>query len=476
VEPAQNTLTLNPGDSLDETVTVTIPKNTAAPRADVYFLADTTGSMGGVLNAVQAGLNTILTALSGLGIDLAFGVGNYKDFPNDPYAFQHQVSPTGAVANVAAAINAWVASGGSDGPEGQLFALDRVAVPPGPPIGWRTGSKRIVVWFGDMPGHDPICAAISGGASDITEGSVTAKLTSQTITVLAISTATPGLDGNPKAGATDYAGVCGKPGGAPGQGTRLAAATGGVLATGIHPGNIVNTIVSLVSAAVASIGNVKLVPSPTIAAFVASIAPAGGYGPLPGDQDHVLKFEVKFVGKVPCRNDPQLFSGSLDVMADGVVVASKRVQVTVPACKPTGFVYSVKFVCGVQAEHDCKCSPVRPGQYATEINIHNFSGREVSLSKQAIPVVLASAPVGREPATAAARAVGRVILPPHSATMDDCCAIVAALLGGSTHALTIGLLEITASAEVAVTVVYTASTISDGKLSIDVQEVTGRRI
>ena len=81
IQPNTNVLTLDTGETLDETITVTIPKNAGTPKADVYFLADTTGSMGGVLAAVQAGANNILTTLSGLGLDLIFGVGNYKDFP-----------------------------------------------------------------------------------------------------------------------------------------------------------------------------------------------------------------------------------------------------------------------------------------------------------------------------------------------------------------------------------------------------------
>lgn len=476
IDPAQNILTLNPGDTFEETITVTIPKNTAAPKADIYFLADTTASMSSILNAVQTGSNSILTALSGLGVDLAFGVGNYKDFPHDPYAFQHQLGPTPVAANVTAAINAWAAQGGADSPEAQLFALDSLAVPPGAPIGWRVGSKRIVVWFGDVPGHDPICTAISGAPADITEGSVTAKLTVEAITVLAISTATPGLDGDPNLGANDYAAACGPPGGSPGQGTRLATATGGAYVTGINPGNIVNTIIGLVSAAVASINNVKLVPSAGIAPFVASVAPPGGYGPLAGDRDHTLTFEVKFAGKIPCKEEAQVFGGSLDVVADGVVVAAKRVQITVPRCKPTEFVYSVKFVCGTQPECPCDCSSVRPGHYATEINIHNFSAREVKIRKRVIPVVLASAPAGREPASAGPRASDSITLPPHTATMDDCCRLAELLLGtGPTTALNIGFLEITASAELAVTAVYTSSGLQSGGLSIDVQQVESRR-
>ena len=73
---------------------MTIPKNAGPAKADVYFLADTTGSMGSILNAVQAGANNVLAALGGLPVDMVFGVGNYKDFASgDPYCFQHQVSP-----------------------------------------------------------------------------------------------------------------------------------------------------------------------------------------------------------------------------------------------------------------------------------------------------------------------------------------------------------------------------------------------
>src|SRR5215213_3341943 len=44
IQPDSNVLTLNPGQTLDETITVTIPKNAGPAKADVYFLADTTGS------------------------------------------------------------------------------------------------------------------------------------------------------------------------------------------------------------------------------------------------------------------------------------------------------------------------------------------------------------------------------------------------------------------------------------------------
>jgi hypothetical protein len=473
INPDTNVFTLNPDDTLTETITVTIPKNTSTAQADVYFLADTTGSMETILSAVQAGANTVLSALNGLGVDMMFGVGNYKDFASgDPYAFQHQVSPTNAAATITAAINSWSASGGSDLPEANLFALDSLAVAPGGTIGWRAGSARIIVWFGDAPGHDPICTAVSGAPAAITEASATARLVAEQIAVLAISTAVPGLDANPATGANDY-GACGAPGGLAGQATRIANATGGAFVTGINASNIVNTIISLVSSAVSGLANVKLVPSASISPFVVSITPAGGYGPLAGDRDHTLTFEVTFRG-VPCKPEPQVITGTIDVIADGRVVASKRVQITVPAC---AFVYSVKFVCGVQSECDCECQPVQPGTYATEINIHNYSLNDVDLVKRFIPLVLAGAATGREPRVTKVRAEERVKLPRQTATMDDCCRIVERLFGAESASMpvTIGILEITASADIAVTAVYTTSGLKSGGVSIDVEQIAGRR-
>ena len=478
IAPDTNTLVLNPTDTLDETLIVTVPKNAGPAKADVYFLADTTGSMDSILQAVKNGANNVLATLGALGVDLAFGVGNYKDFRSgDPYCFAHQVSPTNMAATVTAAINTWTASGGGDLVEGAFFALDNLAAAPGGAIGWRTGAKRIIVWFGDAAAHDPICPAASGQAVAITEGSVTAKLAAQGIVVLAISTATPGLDADPKIGAGGYVAVCGPPGGMAGQATRIAAATSGNFVTGINPGNIANTIISLVSGAIGAIQNIKLVPSASIAPFVTSITPAAGYGPLAGDTEHTLKFEVRFHG-IACKPEAQVVGGSIDVVADSVVVAAKRVQITVPACAPKGFVYAVKFVCGTQPECDCQCGPIRPGRYDTEINLLNPGSKEVNVLKRFVPVVLAGAPLGREPRVAAPRAEDKIVLPPHSATMDDCCRINELLFGapgGSPSALTIGFVEITADADIVVTAVYTASGLDATGVSIDVQQITAHK-
>lgn len=472
IDPDVNVLTLTPGDTFTEVITVKIPKSGAATKVDVYLLADTTASMGSILSAVQAGAANILSSLVALGADFQFGVGNYRDFPSDAYAFQHQQSLTNSAATVTTAINAWNAFGGGDGPEGQLFALDTLAQPPGGSIGWRTGAKRIIVWFGDYPGHDPVCAAISGGAN-ITETSVRAKLVAEDISVLAISVLSPGLDDNPINGATDYTGTCGAPGGIAGQATRIAADTGGQFVSGINAGNIVNTIISLVSSTVGTINNVKLVPNGSAASAIVSITPASGYGPLAGDKDHELTFTVVFRGP-PCKDEAQVLTGTIDAVADGQVIARKKVQITVPACKL--FVYTAKFVCGTQPDCPCACTSVRPGKYSTIITIHNHSPREVRVTKQVIPLVLAGAPAGREPATVQARARDSITLPPLSSTMDDCCRLTELLFGSSAAGgLHVGFLEITASSEISVTAAYTSTGLQAGAVSIDVQEIRARR-
>lgn len=237
--------------------------------------------------------------------------------------------------------------------------------------------------------------------------------------------------------------------------------------------------------------NVQLVPTGQTAPFVTSINPAGS-GPLAPNQPHTVQFEVVFTGTLPCKDEPQVFFGHLDVLVTfgtpagttaprQKVVAQKRVQITVPECQPEPeplFSYSVKFVCGVQEECACACAPVRPGAYATEINIYNYHSTDARIRKHVVPVVFAGAAVGREPDHAKIKAADGMVLPGRTATMDDCCRIQRLLVGGQasgTLPLTIGFLEIISDRELVVTAVYTASDLKSGSVSIDVEEIRARR-
>jgi hypothetical protein len=139
----------------------------------------------------------------------------------------------------------------------------------------------------------------------------------------------------------------------------------------------------------------------------------------------------------------------------------------------------VKFLCGVQEDCPCECAPVRPGKYATEINIHNFHERDVRVRKSVIPLVFSGAAAGREPKTVGRRAADSIVIPRHAATMDDCCRIMELLLGAkpsSEQPITLGFLEIVSPVELQVSAVYTVSDLASGSTSIDVENIAPKRI
>lgn len=241
LDPASVEALVFPGESLVVNKTVTTPA--IPPKPDIYFLADTTGSMGPAIANVQANAAAILAAVAGSTTDPQFGAGDYKDFPFDAYAFQNAASiAADGGAGALAAIAAWGASGGSDGSEGQFFALNQLA----DSLMWRADSTKILVWFGDAPAHDPVCAAISGLGYDVTEASLTAKLAAAEIRVIAISIDTgfygAGLNDDPTFNASNYSAACGAPGGAAGQATRIATATGGVSLTAVGANDVAAAI------------------------------------------------------------------------------------------------------------------------------------------------------------------------------------------------------------------------------------------
>lgn len=367
IDPSSNVLTLGPGESLSETITVTVPADAASVTADVYFLADTTGSMYEPIEAVKAAAMTIIDDLRFAlpDTDLCFGAGWYRDFPYDLPPYQHQVSPNlggcASDADVDTAISDWTSDGGADGPEAQFYALDRLANDPS--VGWRADAEKIVVWFGDAPAHDAICTALTGLTDDITEASLTTDLVDGNITVLAISTTTgydpAGLDGDPSVYNYDY-GDCVQ-NGTPGQGSRIASATGGSFISGVDANAVADQIVARVETAVATIDNLKLQANGDTALYVTSITPADGYGPIDTSTETDWTFDVEFTGT--CFVDgPRTLLGTIDALADGGVVATKTVDLTLPSCNqpPVALCADVEVV----ADEDCLgCDSVDAGSY-----------------------------------------------------------------------------------------------------------------
>jgi hypothetical protein len=112
--------------------------------ADVYFLIDTTGSMGGPIANVQSSLTTIASELSSRIRSVQMGVGEHKDFPFceslDPFggggecygdagdqAYVHHTDITESVPEVQAGLAELSASGGADGPESQVESIYQTA-------------------------------------------------------------------------------------------------------------------------------------------------------------------------------------------------------------------------------------------------------------------------------------------------------------------------------------------------------------
>ncbi|TET74130.1 MAG: hypothetical protein E3J42_05760 [Dehalococcoidia bacterium] len=246
VEPPVVKADLAPGESM--TVIKEVTTSAIPPNPDIYFMCDTTASMGPIIEAMKANAGAIMAQILAVQPSAQFGVGNYKDFPYDPYAFQHQQAITADTVAVSAAIAAWAASGGYDWPEGQFYALDRLA--DGTGIGWREIGTEIVVWLGDAPAHDPVPNAATGLGYDITEATVTADLVAAGIKVIAISwdSGDPspyrlGLDDDPNVLGGDYAAFYGiVEDGTPGQASRIAAATGGAYLFAATPQEAVEAI------------------------------------------------------------------------------------------------------------------------------------------------------------------------------------------------------------------------------------------
>jgi hypothetical protein len=244
---------LDPGESI--TIEKTVTTAEIPPMPDIYFMSDTTGSMGPVIAAVAGNATDIMDAIALVQPDAQFGAGKYRDYPGTTPPYTNQQGITSDTTAVNSAIGAWSAGGGGDGPEGQFYALTRLADPTDPDsIEWRSGATKIVVWFGDAPAHDPVPPGATGFSDNITESTVTADLVAAGIRVVAIGTVTSwppsppyypsALDDDPTKGGGNYASYYGiVEDGTSGQASRIATATGGVYLTALTPEEAVDAVI-----------------------------------------------------------------------------------------------------------------------------------------------------------------------------------------------------------------------------------------
>jgi hypothetical protein len=147
ITPPTVSHTMNVGETYTVNKSITLGPG-GATKVDLFFLGDNTGSMGGTINSAKHGATTIMNGLTG---DYRFGVGSYLGDPieGEPNAYTQNTALTSSKSDAQTGINAWFASGGGDTPEANLFALKQVA----DNAGWRADAQRLIVWFGDAPGH-----------------------------------------------------------------------------------------------------------------------------------------------------------------------------------------------------------------------------------------------------------------------------------------------------------------------------------
>lgn len=368
VDPPSCTVQLAPGQTASFDVTVSVPGVPVAPKADVYILADTTGSMTPVLDVLKAEVSALTNALFSIpGADLRIGIGAYRDFPLQPqniYAFEHRQSLTNDPQLIQSAVDSWVGMWGGDESEAGFYALERLCTDPASDFGWRADTQRIIVWFGDAPSHDPVCTQLTGLASDITEDSVIAALGSAGpggTTVIAITTPTNlpmGLNDVPGgANGSGYFSLCPlPPRGSIGQATRIAAATGGIDTSISNSADIAQAIQDSLAQVLLET-TVGLVAEGDIVPFVTNITPGTTAITLPDDPSESIDvvFTVDLEGG-PCVENANVFDGGLRVVLGGQSTDAVK-DVTI---EHSGCVSVCMWGIGVQ-QLDLALNPLLPG-------------------------------------------------------------------------------------------------------------------
>ena len=284
--------------TIHKTVTVSAGAPTAG-QGDVFFLADTTGSMGGTIDAVKTNAAAIVAGLAGYG-SVMTGAASYKDFPTNTwgssgdYAYRLDASIDGT-ASTQAGIGTWSASGGNDTPEAELYALQQLTTDPS----WRPGSEKFVLWFGDAPGHEPSNTTGYPGPST---ADTLAALQAAGVTVYAFNMAS--LD-------------------AYGQATAITDGTGGQLYDGFGS-DIVATIVAAIGSGFSTYTAVG-VETPSLAGLGISVVPTSYVGSFDRSVERTFGFDVTFTGLAPGTYDFSLYGtvdgGRVATETDHIVVA-----------------------------------------------------------------------------------------------------------------------------------------------------------
>ncbi|MCF2848919.1 S8 family serine peptidase [Pseudoalteromonas sp. ACER1] len=169
---------LSKGSEINKTIEFSLPETTVN-ALDIMFLIDVSGSYDDDISNLKTQADAILDNLTGRGINVAFGVSAFSDFPIDGYgsagsgdeAFYLLQEVTTNVDDVKSGITSLETFYGGDYQESQLEGLYQVATGAGrdinddgqytdageispSSIGWREGALKVVLLATDAAFHD----------------------------------------------------------------------------------------------------------------------------------------------------------------------------------------------------------------------------------------------------------------------------------------------------------------------------------
>ena len=220
--------------------------NRVTSKEDLYLLCDATGSMSEAISSAKSKFTELMNSRQKAETDAAFGIGFYRDEAEDASwgttnGFKNLMSITKDTKAVQAEIDSLVAAGGGDGEEANLVALHKLATDDS--IGWRDGARRIIVYFGDWPGHEPTCV----DGLKITRETVINEATKSKISVIAVSFSGPGSPDGLNSKPLGYGCDDGSSGSAAvGQVDDITSGTGGDVVSSENQSELVSKIEELV--------------------------------------------------------------------------------------------------------------------------------------------------------------------------------------------------------------------------------------
>jgi hypothetical protein len=323
ISPSTYTDTIDVGETISVNKTVTTDLG-GSSKVDVFLLADNTGSMGGTINAVATNAAAILNASEFSGLDMGWGVGRYFGDPIEGVggdgAYDVLQTITTNHTDVTNAIGNWIASGGGDTPEANLYALQQAAsegaagvngVSSGEATGWRTGAQRIVAWFGDATGHTETV--------DLDEA--IASLTGAGVTVVGFNNTSSGfgLDGTYGADPRN-------------QASEIVSATGGSLVnnfTSLSSSELVDAIVGAISTAATNLDLVFGTTGNTSGLNIAFVCTdALGCDDVAGGESRTFRMDV--TGLTAGTYDFSVFAAGVDAAETDHITVGGAVGVPEP--------------------------------------------------------------------------------------------------------------------------------------------------